>query len=283
MKTTIKKILCALDFSPASKNALRYALRMADVYGAELSLFHVIEPVPDAVMDVPHSMSAVNRKMLDDSREQLRRMAEDVLTDMEGQLVNNPNMTSEVAIGPIGITVNEEAEEQNVDMIIIGTTGAEGKPWWMTSVSGDVIDHPNVPVVVVPADAAFRPLQRVSFATDLRQADVLHLLRLVEYLNPLTPEIRCLHIVENESERTEIDLDEMVHVFKDKLTGIPITFHQSEEDNITEALEAFNLMYHVDLQVLVRPRRNFFSALFHVSQSKRTAAFTHVPLLVWPG
>lgn len=283
MKATIKKILCALDFSPASHNALRYALKMADAYGAELSLFHVLEPVPDAVMDVPHSMSAVNRKMIDDTRDQLRKLAEDTLTEMEGAFVNEPNLTSEVAIGPIGITVNDEAVEQHADMIIIGTAGAEAKPWWMTSVSADVIDHPSVPVLVVPADAEYRPLHRISFATDLRQADVLHLLRLVEYLGPLTPEIRCLHIVENEREETEIELDEMVHVFKDKLTGIPITFHQSEEDDITEALEAFNLMYHIDLQVLVRPRRNFFSGLFHVSQSKRTAAYTHIPLLVWPG
>ena len=79
------------------------------------------------------------------------------------------------------------------------------------------------------------------------------------------------------------DLDELMSVFKNQLQGINITFHQSEEEDTTEALEAFNLMYHIDLQVLVRPRRNFFQELFHRSQSKRTAEYTHVPLLIWPG
>ncbi|MEZ4985336.1 MAG: universal stress protein [Saprospiraceae bacterium] len=283
MDAGINKILCALDFCAASRNALRFAMQLADAYQAELSLLHVMEPIPDAVIDVPQSMSAINRKLLDDTRDRLRNMADEVLDEIGEELVNTPVLTSEVAIGPIGMTVNDEADEQQIDLILIGTNGAAAKPWWMTSVAADVIDHPHVPVLVVPVEAAYRPLHRISFATDLRQADVLHLLKLSEYLQPMTPEIRCLHIVADERERKEVDLDEMIHVFKDKLTGIPITFHQSEEDDVTEALEAFNLMYHVDMQVLVRPRRNFFSELFHVSQSKKTAGYTHIPLLVWPG
>src|SRR5207244_12946003 len=37
----LKKILAPTDFSPASKNAFRYALRYAEEFGAELTLLHV--------------------------------------------------------------------------------------------------------------------------------------------------------------------------------------------------------------------------------------------------
>ena len=278
----IQKILCALDFSPAADNALCFALRMADAYEAKLHLLHVLEPITDAMLEIPQTVPAVNRKLFEETRENLQKMAEDALTELGEGLKNKVEISTEVEMGPIGLTVNEVAKDE-ADLIVVGTRGEDGKPWWMSSVSKDVIDHPSVPVLVVPANTKYAPLERISFATDLRQADVLHLLRIREYLLPQEPEIRCLHIVTNEKEKTEMSFAELVHVFSKQLDDMPVMFHQSEEDDTTEALEGFNLMYHIDLQVMVRPRRNFFQEIFHRSQSKLTAGYTHVPLLIWPG
>ncbi|MEL6656404.1 MAG: universal stress protein [Bacteroidota bacterium] len=280
--TKIQKILCALDFSPAAENALRYAFQLADVYEAKLHLLHVLEPITDAMLEIPHTVPAVNRKLFDETRTNLQKLAQDVLTDMSESLKNELEISTEVEMGPVGLTVNEIARE-DADLIVVGTRGEDGKPWWISSVSKDIIDHPNVPVLVVPASASYAPFERITFATDLQQADVLHLLRLREFLYPADPEIRCLHIVAHEKEKTQMSFAEMVDVFSNQLEEVPVMFHQSEEDDTTEALEGFNLMYHIDLQVLVRPRRNFFQDLFHRSQSKQTAGYTHVPLLVWPG
>ncbi len=41
-----KKILCAVDFSPASEKALAYAASLASESGAALTLVHVVEPLP---------------------------------------------------------------------------------------------------------------------------------------------------------------------------------------------------------------------------------------------
>ena len=279
----MKKILCALDFSPASENALRYALRYADAYAAELHLLHVLEPIPDAVMEIPQSIPMINRRELEIAKERLQKLAENTLTEVAGELKNIPTLTTEVSLGPVGYIVGEMATEKAVNLIVVGTNGAAERPWWMSSVSSEIIDHPTIPVLVVPLEATYQPLDRISFATDLRQADVLHLLRVAEFFRPLTPEIRCLHITESQDAHTEIELEELIQVFSDQIKDIPMTFHQLDEEDITEALEAFNLLFHIDLQVLVRPRRNFFQSLFHRSQSKRTASYTHVPLLIWPG
>lgn len=280
--TKIQKILCALDFSSTAENALKYAFRLADAYEAKLHLLHVLEPITDAMLEIPQTVPAVNRKLLEETRVNLQKLAQDVLTDLGEELKNEVEISTEVEMGPVGLTVNDIAQDE-ADLIIVGTRGEEGKPWWMSSVSKDIIDHPSVPVLVVPATATYAPFERITFATDLQQADVLHLLRLREFLAPAEPEIRCLHIVANEKEKTEMSFAEMVDVFSNQLDEVPVMFHQSEEDDTTEALEGFNLMYHIDLQVLVRPRRNFFQELFHRSQSKKTAGYTHIPLLVWPG
>jgi hypothetical protein len=41
----IKKILAPTDFSPASEKGLKYALRFAREFGAEVTLLHVLEPI----------------------------------------------------------------------------------------------------------------------------------------------------------------------------------------------------------------------------------------------
>lgn len=280
--TVIKKILCALDFSPASKQALRYALKFADVYAAEVHLLHVLEPVADIMLEVPQTVPTINRKLIEDARTRLQVLASDVLTEISQDLKNDIVLTTTIDVGPVGFTVNDTAAE-NADLIVVGSRGTAAKSWWMSSVSQEIINHPSVPVLVVPEEADFASLYRISFATALQQADVLHLLKLIAFLKPQQPDVRCMHIVTDDAHKTELDLDDLVRLFSSQLDGLPVSFHQSEEDDITEALEAFNLMYHIDLQVMVRPRRNFFRELFHQSQSKKTAAFTHVPLLIWPG
>ena len=62
----IQKILCALDFSPAADNALRFALRMADAYEAKLHLLHVLEPITDAMLEIPQTVPAANRKLFEE-------------------------------------------------------------------------------------------------------------------------------------------------------------------------------------------------------------------------
>lgn len=279
----IKKILCPLDFSSVSENALRYALQFADTFKAEVYLLHIIEPAVSVTMDAPHSMPITNTKIIEDVREELRHFSEKVLTQVSEKLKNAPSLFSDIEIGPKGITINDLAIRIKADLVIMGTHDEENKSWWDSSVASEVLESPTTPVLIVPEDSEYSAIERLSFATDLHRADLLHLLEVVELLKPLQPDIRCIHVVEDEKEQTEIKLDELVHAFNHQIQDINITFHQLEEEDTTEALEAFNLIYHVDLQILVKPQRNFLSALFHSSQSKKTARYTHIPLLVMPG
>ena len=41
----IKKILAPTDFSPASEKGLKYALRFAREFGAEVTLLHILERI----------------------------------------------------------------------------------------------------------------------------------------------------------------------------------------------------------------------------------------------
>ncbi len=48
MVPQVRKILYATDLSKNSVYAFRYATKMAEKYGAEIIILHVIEPIPPA-------------------------------------------------------------------------------------------------------------------------------------------------------------------------------------------------------------------------------------------
>ena len=50
---TINKILCPVDFSPASNAAVKYAVGLAANYEAKVHLFHVIAPVVPTMYEYP--------------------------------------------------------------------------------------------------------------------------------------------------------------------------------------------------------------------------------------
>src|SRR5262249_27780787 len=49
----VDRILVAVDFSDASKNAFRHALGLAKHFGSELTVLYVVPPAPTAQFDVP--------------------------------------------------------------------------------------------------------------------------------------------------------------------------------------------------------------------------------------
>ncbi|MEY2529269.1 MAG: Universal stress protein family, partial [Verrucomicrobiota bacterium] len=69
-----KKILAPIDFSPASRNGLKYALRFAEEFGAELTLLYVIEPPASASFVAIPGAEAFSQAYLAEAENDLRSL-----------------------------------------------------------------------------------------------------------------------------------------------------------------------------------------------------------------
>src|SRR5262249_7548491 len=70
---SVRKILVPTDFSPASKKALLYALRIAEVRNSEITLLHVLEAHDPAVLAGPPAAAAFSEQ---ESEDALRGLAD---------------------------------------------------------------------------------------------------------------------------------------------------------------------------------------------------------------
>ena len=140
----IQSILVPMDFSPALKKALGFAMSLARPLKGSLTLLHVVEPVAtpgfvaasSLVMENDHAMTAANK--------QLEGMAERACLP-RGMVEKIP-----VRFGRPFHEIAETTRTRKVDLIIFSTHGCTGlKHALHGSMTGRVARHARCPVLVL--------------------------------------------------------------------------------------------------------------------------------------
>lgn len=116
----IQRILCPVDFSERSRQAIEYAHGFADIFKSEIHLLHVIEPViypieygvaPSAHLDLEETARA-------NAEKELKRLAEKYAHGVTTQIW--------LRIGRAADAIAEAAKDAKVDLIIMATHGRTG-------------------------------------------------------------------------------------------------------------------------------------------------------------
>jgi nucleotide-binding universal stress UspA family protein len=141
-----KRILCGVDFSPASRRALEAASKLANDLGARLSVAHVLErfPIYEPVMMGGPVTPEYDRVASEVARMRLRDSIPDAIR----------------ALGPVQEVVGEGkayrellrlAEEGHADLIAIGAHGSGGGPHVFGSTTNQVVRRATCPVLTIRA------------------------------------------------------------------------------------------------------------------------------------
>ena len=140
----LKKILVPTDFSPASKNAFRYALRFAEEFGSELTLLYVLPPVPSA------SFAAIPGTPLfsESDFSRAEKNLQSIITSARNGAVERPRW--KVRAGIPSYEIVEVAKDADFDLIVIATHGYTGwKHFCIGSTAERVVRAAPCPVLVV--------------------------------------------------------------------------------------------------------------------------------------
>ncbi len=139
-----KNLLCPVDFSDISSHALQIAINLALRFRAGLHVIHVFQlpasAFPEGVYEAPDDMET---------------KIEDQLLNRLNEFVNNintqkTNITTGIYEGIPHVEIVRSADENNTDMIIIGTHGRTGlSQVLLGSVAERVIRTSSIPVLSV--------------------------------------------------------------------------------------------------------------------------------------
>jgi nucleotide-binding universal stress UspA family protein len=140
-KAIISKILVAIDGSAASMDAADYATSISKKYNAELYALHVVRA--DVDLFGPHETSEFMTRMRNEGEKYLNKVkiiANEKNTQIKTEIISSINIAG-------GILAY--AEENNIDLIVIGTRGRSGfKRLLLGSVASHVVTYAHCPVFV---------------------------------------------------------------------------------------------------------------------------------------
>lgn len=150
-----RKILVALDGSEPSNHALEHAATIAKKFDAELILVAVVQrmmiPIfPDEGFGaVPLSAA----KDMAQYQDKMRVLYQNVLKEAEEKVKEEyPGVKTESILkeGRPSATIVEQAEKDDVDIIVLGSRGIGGYTGWILgSTSRRVVDSCTKPILIV--------------------------------------------------------------------------------------------------------------------------------------
>jgi nucleotide-binding universal stress UspA family protein len=280
----MKKILVPVDFSEASRNAVEVACQLAVRADAGVFLLHVNEMAPYAVpvSEYPYVSSVVDL-------EEYEKEAYDKIQALKTELLNNPrfaklDIEATVKEGLVIPVVREQSEDENVDLIVMGTLGASGlKEMLVGSNTERVIRHATCPVLVIPEGTKTLDIKRIVVPSTLKpdQKGVFKTVKAWQEL--LGFEVHALYVndplnapthgsVETEKNRL-VEAAGLRHVYL-HLYGMTL--------NEEAAIRAYADEAEADLIVMGTHQRRGLSHLVFGSVTEDTVNHAHVPVLAVP-
>lgn len=276
----MNKILCAIDFSDASLNALEHAAAVAEICGSSLTLLHVFTEEEFNQLfeeDEEHINSTFKEKsyVIED---RLRVLQKEV-ADAEHRHIKAIDYKLE--FGDFDQAV-EELEEEQYDLIVMGSRGmSQNQGLILGSNTLDIITKTQTSVLAVPETATYHPYNYIIYASDLNSNDRVGLKKLMPLADAYNARIQMVHFTSKSSEKAK----EAFNNFKNELSSfidyekIGYELHQYD-DELNLAMEEYISDKKGYLLTLLDKRHNFFESLFHESLIKRMTYITDTPLLV---
>ncbi len=227
------KILVPTDFSTFSFNAFDLAMQFARASGGEILLMHVIEPPSASFSSMGEQVEANMDNIY------VVQLSEKIEYELKALQSANSEVliTTIMKLGDPFVEINDLAQWEKVDMIIMGEKGvSEVEGLFVGSLTDKVVRSSRCPVITVNQSIENRDLAHLLYATDLLEEHpkLVRLLKDIQELFDAT-----LHIVKINTRLnyandidTDLALKHLVAKYGLENAETHTYAHEDEEDGI---------------------------------------------------
>jgi nucleotide-binding universal stress UspA family protein len=141
----VNKILFPCDLTDNSSKVLPYVLSMAEKFGSQIYLLHVVQDLQKwGNVFIPHSSTEVYQKeAMQGAEKAMNRVCEE-------QLKTCPNFKRGIVSGDPSSKILETIVSEDIDLVVRGTHGRKGLEHAIFgSVAENVVKKSPVPVLIV--------------------------------------------------------------------------------------------------------------------------------------
>lgn len=275
----MKTILFPTDFSKNAAHAARYAGMLAKLYDANLVLLHVhhIPMVPQS----NHSFEVRNAISLNE------KGAKEDLEAFTKQFNHDSNLPPErvsqrVEYGFPAEAIVEVAHSIKADMIVMGTKGASDMmDKWLGTHAQEVMKTAECPVFTIPKNVPIDYPQRILYAADFKENEILATEKLLYMAKPLGATCKVVHIHDYFEPNIGHIIEETIKELEEKFKNEDITVQQFHRADIIEGLEGYIKTYDPDILAMAIHEKSFLDSIFDTSITRHFIQEAKLPMLTF--
>ena len=278
----MKRILVPTDFSDTALKAVIYAAELAMKSGGTVTLLHIIPPDENKVWR-PHVMEDEYEATV------IRELQSKLNTIWINLMHEYPDLTviTDLKQGVISSAIAAYAAEQHMDLVVMGTTGANGiKEIFMGSVTAGLIGKLNVPLLAVPVSFEMKEPQRILLAVNQFDVKINVIDPVISVANYFNSQVHVAVFVDTDEARPEDfiingrQLESFVNQLRKEYSSINFVSRQLDGHEFEQTMEQYFTEQDINLVAMIPQQKKLLERITGKSATKKMAFHSTFPLLV---
>jgi nucleotide-binding universal stress UspA family protein len=267
------KIVLLTDFSPLSKMAMQYALKMASKLEAEFTILNAVR-----VDGVPKSnlrWKQIEKSLMSVAEEEGAKLLQELKTK-----TSSPIGFKAVRAHTVSDMIKRYAAKNYTNLVVMGSRGASQlKKVRFGGTTVSVIDSLYSPVLAIPELAQYKEFKHVTYATDLK--DIKKELELIipfaKIFGSFLHVVHVVPVMDKKVEASKLNAESII-----KNTGYTsIDFKLLIDDDVPQAIDQYIKEKKADLLATFTHELSLYEKLFGLSVTRKLAYQGNIPLLAF--
>lgn len=267
------KIVLLTDFSPLSKVAMNYAVKMAANLSAEFTILNIVrlEGIPKANL----KLRQIEKNIAAISQEEGARLVKEITSQIKG---NYTIQFKAIRAHTVAEMVRKYIDKNQTNMVVMGLQGASAlKKARLGGTTVSVIDVCKVPVMAIPELARYKNMEHIVYASDLKHAQK-ELDIIVEFARIFGSAVHMIHVAPVMDKKLEISKN-LVEEIINKMGYDKLDFQLILDDDVTTAIDGYIKKTKADLLTTFTHKLSLEEKLFGRSVTRKLAYQGTIPLL----
>jgi nucleotide-binding universal stress UspA family protein len=269
----MKTIIVPVDFSPASDNALNYAIGLAAKTQSSVLLFHAFQ-IPVSMTDTPIVLVSV---------EEMQKNAGERINELKIRTEQKNPGVKIFAEAKLGNTVDElETFCNNIKpfAVVMGTKGESAvERVLFGSTTLTAIKHLSWRVIVVPPGKAYDDIKKIGFACDMKEVvDTTPAKQISDFVKEIDGELHVLNIETDKKNGAEENSRQLA-LLQTMLADVTPVYHFLKEEDIETGINRFADENSLDLVIAIPKKHKLLDGLFRKSHTRKLVFESHVPVM----
>lgn len=290
-----RRILVPVDFSDYSMKACAIAFNMAKELDAKVKILHVyFNPYyPTALpMSETFAYQGKEEKEFQNIINKVKKNIQVLCNTIDEKVASGElppiNYSYVLREGLPEEEIVSFTKEYKPALIIMGTRGIDQKDADLIgSVTAEVIEMTQIPLITVPEKTKFTDLKNVkhiAFLTNFSQRDLVSFDLMSKLIAPYDMKISLTHIAVKKWDRwDEIKMEGIKSYFSKQYPSLRFDYQLIEADDMLTSLDEYIKNSKIEILALTTSKRNIFARMFSPSISRKMLFHSDTPLLVLRG